>query len=186
MLWFDALFSRPFHRIENSVWMALAFALANRSIFARPGKLAAIDSDFVYRCFGGLIAGVALYGFVFLAGGVMGDKIIYKTIAEQSGAQEKYDQLHRAAGYLMSRDDAREQIAQLEIQVGRLQNNPDIFARGLEGLYRSFYRRPTSKLLIDVVGYAKQLGDPELLRDMSRFLNPGMFGIGADGRVLSE
>lgn len=176
LLWFDALFSRPFHRIENSVWMALAFALANRSILSARVKWTAIDTEFVYRGFGVLVAGISMAGFVFLAGGISGDQLIYKSIAQQSGAQEKLDQLREAGKYMMSRDDASEQVGHLLIQVGKLQQNAEIFSQGLQQLYSSFAARPTSKLLFELLNYAKQLNNAELLNALTRYLNPGMYG----------
>ena len=174
MLWFDALFSRPFHRIENSVWMSLAFALSNRTLLPRVVWWTAIDSDFIYRCFGGLVAAVSLLGFVFLAQGIYGDKLMYKAVVEQSSALQKQEMLQKASSYLMSRDDAKEQLANLFIQVGKIQEDTRILGEGLNNLYASFTRRPTSKLLFELLNYSRQFGSNELLNMLTPYLTPDM------------
>ncbi|MDL2263305.1 O-antigen ligase family protein [Synergistaceae bacterium OttesenSCG-928-I11] len=186
LLWFDALFSRPFHRIENSVWMALAFALANRSILPRSIKLTATVSDFIYKCFGGLIAGIAVYGFVFLAGGIEGDQLIYNAVAKQSSVLEKQELLKKAETRLMSRDDAKEQLAQLFINVGKLQKNDEIVTQGINNLYQAFKKRPTSKLLFELLNHAQEFRSQELLRELTQYLSPSMYRIQPASEAQSQ
>ena len=186
LLWFDALFSRPFHRIENSVWMALAFALANRSILPTSIKPTANIGDFIYKCFGALVAGAALYGFVFLAGGIEGDQLIYNSIARQSSVLEKQEQLRKAESHLMSRDDAREQLAQLFVNVGKLQKNDEITVQGINNLYQAFKRRPTSKLLFELLNLAQEIGSQDLLRELTQYLSPSMYRVQPASAVPSQ
>jgi O-antigen ligase len=173
LLWFDALFSRPFHRIENSVWMSLAFALANRSVLPRRMKWTTVDSAWVYRAFGVFIAIISLYGFVFLAGGIRGDQLIYRSLATPGTFQEKDELLKRAETYLMSRDDAREQYGYLFLELGVTQKDQTVFLEGIKGLYAAFIRRPTSKLLFELTDYARQMNSRELLDVMSAYFKPG-------------
>jgi O-antigen ligase len=182
LLWFDALFSRPFHRIENSVWMALAFALANRSILPQRVKWTEVDSKWVYRAFGIFIAIVSTCGFVFLAGGIQGDKLIFESLAKPSTFREKDDQLKRAERYLMSRDDAREQYGYLLVEVGVMQKDNEVFLEGIRRMYTAFIRRPTSKLLFEITDYARQIDNTELLGIMSTYFKPGAAqGLSGDG-----
>ncbi|MDR1885471.1 MAG: O-antigen ligase family protein [Synergistaceae bacterium] len=158
LLWFDALFSRPFHRIENSVWMSLAFALANRSLLSDKLARPVIDSDFIYRCFGGMITAVSVFGLVFLGGGMMGDKLIYRAIAQPGNFYVKQQLLQRAAGYLMSRDDAREQLGELYVAAGKQQDDEKFLEEGFQQLYSAFLRRPNSKLLFQLFRDARDYG----------------------------
>jgi O-antigen ligase len=174
LLWFDALFSRPFHRIENSVWMALAFALANRSLLPRRVKWTVVDSAWVYRAFGVFIATVSIYGFVFLAGGIEGDQLIYKSLSRPSTFHEKDDLLKRAEKNLMSRDDALEQRGYLLLELGVVQKDAEVFVDGIRSLYEAFIRRPTSKLLFELADYARQIENNELLEILSAYLKPDM------------
>ncbi|MDR1915496.1 MAG: O-antigen ligase family protein [Synergistaceae bacterium] len=186
LLWFDAVFSRPFHRIENSVWMALAFALANRSILPSRLKFTDIESEFVYKCFGGLMAVVAVAGFVFIGGGVRGDKMLYRAIVLPSSLQVKFDLLNGAERYLMSRDDAREQRAELNIVIGIQQKNRQTYQKGLDDLYRAFERRPTSKLLFELLDHARQLNDDQTLQKAAVYLHPNMIKVRQSQDVLSN
>ncbi|MDR0615480.1 MAG: O-antigen ligase family protein [Synergistaceae bacterium] len=174
LLWFDALFSRPFHRIENSIWMALAFAVANRSLLPQRLKWTAVDSAWVYRAFGAFIAAVSIYGFVFLAGGIQGDKMIFDSLARPSTFREKDNLLKRAEKNLMSRDDAREQYAYLLVELGVVQKDSEVFMSGISGLYEAFLRRPTSKLLFELTDYSRQIGNSDLFGVLSTYLNPDM------------
>ncbi|MDR3331528.1 MAG: O-antigen ligase family protein [Synergistaceae bacterium] len=177
LLWFDALFSRPFHRIENSVWMALAFAMANRSIIPEKFRRIEVDSDLIYRCFGGFVAAISLLGLVFMGGGLYGDKLIYKAVSTPGSALEKQELLQRAGRFLMSRDDAQEQLGMLYIEAGRLQEDAAIQLEGARILYMSFLKRPTSKLLFDLMNQAQLLNNTEMFQVLAKYLNPGMFGI---------
>ena len=170
LLWFDALFSRPFHRIENSVWMALAFALANREIFPDRFRKPIIDSDMIYRCFGALIAGISIYGLVFLYGGLRGDKLIYRAVVTPGSVQVKQEQLRRAERYLMSRDDAREQMCGLMVEVGKRQDDTEILEEGFQQLYRAFLRRPTSRLLFDIFRDARDTGFTGLAQEVAVYM----------------
>ncbi len=186
LLWFDALFSRPYHRIENAVWMSLAFAMANKALLPSVTKWTKMNNDFVFKCFGGLMAGVSLYGLIFMYGGMQGDQLMYKALAQPSTIQQKHDELKGAEKYLMARDEAREQMGYLYLNVAQAQKNPDAFVNGMTELYLSFKKRPTSKLLFELVGLAKQIHNKELLEDLATYLKPGMFGISADGEIISE
>jgi hypothetical protein len=183
LLWFDALFSRPFHRIENSVWMALAFAIANRSILPLSLKWTAVDNERIYRLFGGFIAAVSIYGFVFLYGGITGDQLMYRSMEHPGSAEYKESLLRKAETRLMSRDDAFEQRGYFFVELGAAQKDIDIFLNGVGDLYGAFLRRPTSKLLIDLVNFGKQLDNRELLDRLSIYLKPGAFGTGQSAEM---
>ena len=62
LIWSDALFSRPFHRVENAIWMSLAFAWANREILTAAPLRQEIRCESVYRVFGIFAAAVAAAG----------------------------------------------------------------------------------------------------------------------------
>jgi hypothetical protein len=176
LLWFDALFSRPFHRIENSVWMSLAFAVANKSILPARLKWTSVESGRIYRLFGAFLAAVSIYGFIFLMGGVQGDKLIYRAMASPVSPQEKEAMLRKAEVRLMSRDDAREQFAYLYARVGAMEEDSEVFTEGIRQMYSAFIRRPTSALLFDLIGYGRQLGSRDLLGRLEPYVRPGMFG----------
>jgi len=184
LLWFDALFSRPYHRIENAVWMSLAFALANKALLPRVVSWTRIDNDFVFKCFGGLMAAVSLFGLIFLYGGMRGDRLILRALVTHSSVQLKLNLITQAEKYPMARDDAREQFGYLYLSAAKAQQDPEAFADGVIRQYISFKRRPTSRQLFELVGLAKQIKNKDLLEDLAAYLKPGMFGISATGEIL--
>jgi Lipid A core - O-antigen ligase and related enzymes len=174
MLWFDALFSRPFHRIENSVWMALAFALANRSLFSPRAQAMKEENDGVYRIFGAILTGTSLFGFVFLAGGIHGDRLMLKALTPHyMPIEQRFANLNAASKYIMSRDDALEQIATLSVHVAAQQKNMDQYVSGIHQLHAAFQKRATAKLLLNLAQYAEFLNLPELRQEVLGYLRPG-------------
>lgn len=176
LLWFDAIFSRPFHRIENSVWMSLAFALANKEILLdKLDKI--VSSDVVRRLLGLLMVASSVYGFYFLAGGLYGDQLIFRALSKPGSVIDKQELLKQAAGYLMSRDDAEEQFAELLISVGRQQKNDGVLKAGIEHLYRSYIKTPTSKVLFELLQLGQEVGDQQLLISLTKYLHPSMYSV---------
>lgn len=183
LLWFDALFSRPFHRIENSVWMALAFAIANREVLTDPLRKIAIG-DRAYKVFGAVSAAAAMYGLYFLYGGIVGDQLIFASITQPRSFSEKMEMLRRAETYLMAEDDALEQQAKLLVNVGKVQRNNGMqeeasanIARGIDAMLASFSRAPTSQMLFEILGIAQEAGAQDVLRYLARYLSPSMYRV---------
>jgi len=172
LLFFNALFSRPFHRIENAVWMSLAFALANRCILSEIAALSKRESEFVYRCFGAFIASVAVCGLFFLDGGIMGDKLLYRALHPIS-VESKRENISRAALYLMSREDAEEQMANLNLSIGLENLDEDTYIQGVNELLMVFKRRPNSERLFKLYDCARELDSAELVMHILPYLPPG-------------
>lgn len=185
LLWFDALFSRPFHRFEISIWMSLAFALTNRSMFSKTAESAHNTKDVYFKCFGALTAGIALYGLFFLGGGIIADQLMYKSLAERSSAEEKSMLLAKAERSLMARDDVFEQKAYFYLMLADADKNPEFFAAGIQQLYMAFHRRPGSRVFFDLIKHAKRLENQELLQNLAPYLTPGMFGLSQQGKIIS-
>ncbi|MBN1334277.1 MAG: O-antigen ligase family protein, partial [Synergistales bacterium] len=49
LIWFNALWTRPFHRIEDALWMSLAFAIANREILPVEFEWTKVRRNYLYR-----------------------------------------------------------------------------------------------------------------------------------------
>ncbi|MDR1509899.1 MAG: O-antigen ligase family protein [Synergistaceae bacterium] len=169
MLFFDALFSRPFHRIENAVWMSLAFALANRSILPDVGKWMAQENKMVYRAFGALFSFVAICGLIFLGGGMRGDKLMLGALIT-TPPEAKLELLDRAEWYLMSREEAREMKAELDIIKGLQMKNPDSYLSGVAQFYEVFKARPNSERLYKLFDYAMSLDSAELVEELAPYM----------------
>ena len=173
LLFFDALFSRPFHRIENAVWMSLAFAQANRCILREMAAFSRRESEFVYKCFGAFIASAAVCGLIFLGGGIAGDKHLYRSLYPVSD-EIKRDNINSAGRYLMSREDAAEQIAYLDMSVGEKLYDEDTYIKGVGELIAAFKTRPNSERLFKLYDCARELNSAGIVREILPYLPPDL------------
>ena len=154
LIWFDALFSRPFHRIENALWMSVAFAIANREILPKVAFRATVQNPRISKYFGVLLLSISSLGLFFFAGGLLGDQYLLKAMKAEDLASKRY-YLGKAEKILMTRDEAFEQGALLTIEEAKARKDAALFSRGLADLYAAFERRPTSTLIFNLYGYAK-------------------------------
>ena len=169
LLLFNALFSRPFHRIENAVWLPLAFAQANWFILGEMKAFARRESEFVYKCFGLFIASVAVYGLIFLGGGMIGNKLLYHSL-QPINAELKREYINKAKRYPMSREDAEEQMANLNISLGEEHQSVGIFLEGVNELLMAFERRPSSHRLFALYDCSLKIDSEELKMLISPYL----------------
>ena len=181
LIWFDALFSRPFHRIENAIWMSLAFAWANRELFTAAPSWQEVRSDFVYRVFGLFVAVVAAAGLVFFYNGCRADRYLLAAVRTKDAALQA-SFINRARKSLMERDEAGEQLAYHIIATARATERPEDLEAGIGALYRSFRTKPQAKQLVELLRYARETNDLALMSELVTYLSPSSYRkIPADG-----
>ncbi len=181
LIWFDAIFSRPFHRIEDALWLSFAFAMANRDILPLSYKWSEIRHSSVYRAVGFFIAATACAGIVFLWSGLCGDQYL-KRAAMTNDAELQGYLIGKAKRFPMTRDDAEEQYAYHLLAIARATNRPEDLDRGIDQLYKSFTIRPKAKQLMELVSLAQQTGNQSLLRLLVPYLSPDRFQISPGGK----
>ena len=169
LLWFDAIFSRPFHRIENVLWMSVAFAVANKELLPRQVFWSKVENPRIFKSFGALLVVVSLIGLIFLGSGMIGDQALLKA-AVSTDADTKRFYLNKATKHIMTRDEAREQLAMLEIEIGKQTRNKYTFFNGINALYEAFLVRPNSSLLFTLYGNAKSAELDPLLTAIAPYL----------------
>jgi O-antigen ligase len=173
LLFFDAMFSRPFHRIENAVWMSFAFAQVNRFLLPGSAKWLKRESDAVYRAFGAFMAIAAACGLLFLGGGMFGDQLMLRAVYPGSN-EEKREYLNRAGDFLMSREDAQEQTANLDISIGEWDD--EAYIRGVRTLYVAYKTRPNSERLFKLFDCARKINNLKLMEELAPYFPPGSIG----------
>lgn len=178
MIWFDALWTRPFHRIENSLWLSLAFAMANRHIMAdwAEERLGFLKSSRAYRALGVLMAALSLGGLVFLWSGVEGDVTIRKALESRSAPLQR-TMLRSAVRHAMIRDIAERQLAYHYINYGDAAKDPLALADGLNMLYRVFLSAPAAEDMNELMKWAGRLNKKEILNSLVSYLKPGTYVI---------
>ena len=173
---FNALWTRPFHRIENVLWLSLAFALTNREVlfplFSTPPP-----SEFEKggRLLGGVICAVSLLGAVYLATGMAGDRQLRLASSPDLPGEERLLFIEKASRNPMITELAEQQRAYALIALGQERKSPELVSEGLNELMVFFRRQPHAKELGYLTGWSKRLENEPLYRE---FLSYGM--------VLSE
>lgn len=174
LIWFDAIFSRPFHRIENVVWLSLAFALSNRALLPEKVKWFEIRHAVIYRLLGFLIAAIAVMGMIFFYHGCRGDKWLRAATMTTSASLQRY-RIDEARKSFMAEDEANEQLAYHLLAVANVTKKPEDFAAGIEQLYRSFRTRPQAKQLMELINLAQRTGNQPLLQELVTYLKPSSY-----------
>jgi hypothetical protein len=134
------------------------------------------ENEFVYKAFGVFIASVAVCGLIFMAGGMKGDKLLLKAIYPISDGMKR-EYITNAGRYLMSREDAEEQAANLDISIGEQTGDDEIYIRGVGGLYVAFQKRPNSERLFKLFDCARELNNVELMGRLIPYLPPGTVSV---------
>lgn len=165
LIWFDAIFSRPFHRIENIIWAPFAFAIVNREILPVSFRRFSIKNSVFYRFFGISVAVIAVTGVLFLGGGLIGDRYLRNSTRTNNAKFQSY-RINEARKRMMSRDEAEEQYAYHLIAIARKSQNKEDWSRAIAQLHKSYKLRPKAKELIDLINFSQQLGYKELLAEL--------------------
>ena len=143
---FNALWTRPFHRIENILWLSLAFSLSSRDMVARlmPGKASSLWS--LTRLCGGVFLIAALVGLYYLGDGMVGDRMILEALSTQNPVAQR-NLLERASEHFMVQNDASKNLGYHYIQLGEQANDVEALSRGFELVWQHFQREPHSEEL---------------------------------------
>lgn len=170
LIWFDALWTRPFHRIENTLWIVLAFALSARHLFS--GKNAAFKlrkaSPLLYHLTGVLLVAAATAGFWFGIDGVRADRLLRQALSFTSDAEQKKEMIATAAFSPMLGDHARREAALLVLEQGKKANDGGMIADGLNRLIDCFRQKPTAEDYLTLLKNARQFS----VKSLIKFLEP--------------
>ena len=185
LIWFDAIFSRPFHRIENVIWLSLAFALSNRQLLPESLSFTEIRHKVVYRLLGFFLAAVAVMGMVFLYSGCMADKDLRAAAQTTNASLQRY-RIDQALKSSMERDEAGEQLAYHLLAVANVTKKPEDLAAGIMQLYKSFRTRPQAKQLMELLSLAQRTNNQALLSELVRYLKPSSYQVRPGAHPVSK
>lgn len=169
---FNALWTRPFHRIENVLWLSLAFAAANREML-HPLFDAPPPEDFQKggRLLGGVMAAVCLIGLVYFGSGVWGDRMLrLASDADDPAVSEQF--FSRALSAPMVRDLAEKERAYFLISLGQERKDPEIVSEGLNSLMACFGRQPHVRELNYLKEWSRRLENVPLYDEFSSYGGP--------------
>lgn len=162
---FVALFTRPYHRIENILWYVFAFAITNRELLPLDGKWFSEKKNTLYRALGALFVIGSIAGLFFLYTGLRGDQYMRDALRTNS-AKLQAERINKARALVMSRDEAEEQYAYHLIAVARVTQNPADWNRAIEQLHKAFLMRPKAKELFELFNLAQQTGNNKIVMEL--------------------
>ncbi|MBR0204025.1 MAG: O-antigen ligase family protein [Synergistaceae bacterium] len=174
---FAAIFTRPFHRIENMVWITLAFALSNREFFtdfkynfnfnAIPGKffskLVALAS---------ILASIA--GCLYISSGIYGNYVLRQALSTRN-AERQLAFLEEANKHPIVYEETQRNLGHHYLQVGEQQNNPELMSKGFNLLWGHFKREPHSEDISKIINTAQKFQLEPILREMVSYFKPGTY-----------
>lgn len=174
LITFCAAFTRPFHRIENMVWITLAFAVSNREFFDSK-RLFEIFSGGTLRKFAGFVCMAAsVAGCVYISGGIYGNYILRRALSTQNANEQIY-LLEEANKYPIVREDTQRNIGYHYIQLGEQTDNPENIIKGFYILWEEFKREPHSEDISRLLNLAQKYQIEDALRELVSYFRPGTY-----------
>ncbi len=177
---FAAFFTRPFHRIENMVWIALAFALSNRSFGVKNYEF--FKSRLVTKLTGLICIAASIAGVVYISKGIYGNYILRRALSTQNASLQLY-LLNEADKYPIVYEDTERNLGFHYMQLGDLQKNHETTMKGFEILWAQFQREPRSEDLQKLVTMAQKYQYVDALREIISLFNPGAYHLAKEPRI---
>ena len=170
---FDAVWTRPFHRIENAVWLALALAMTNRELLV---PLFPTPSPEEFHKGGRILALtlmiVSSLGIAYLASGMAGDRLLSRAFDLDRSPLVREELLEKAMRIPLVRDIAEKQLAYHYIDLGERARDPELTAKGLNALMAFFEKQPHVKELNFLREWSLRLDNKPVYEDLASYGPP--------------
>ena len=183
---FVAIFTRPFHRIENMVWITLAFAISNREFLAGRFKFKVPFR----KLNGALLMLSAIMGIVYISSGIYGNYVLRQALSTHNASlQLRY--LNEAELHPIVREEAIRNKGYHFIQTGEQTGNRAELQQGFALLWEHFKREPKSEDIGKLLDFAQRYQIEPVLREIASYFKPGMYHLkripqrDSSGRVVN-
>ena len=187
---FAALFTRPFHRIENMVWIALAFAMSNREFLTGKLRFNIIKSDMFEKFLGVACIAASVAGVVYISDGIRGNYILRQALSTQRPDLQLY-YLNQADSFPITHEEAQRNLALHYIQLGEQTEDNEMIRKGLGLLWAHFQREPHSEDISRLLTLSQRFQDEEILTEVASLFKPGMYELvrrpvrASDGQIYN-
>jgi O-antigen ligase len=171
---FNAVWTRPFHRIENILWLSLAFALSNRELLAVLAPVKAFGRQTLVRLCGLFLLAGSCGGLYYLGDGMAGDRLIRMALSTNDAFLQR-SLLEQASKHLMVRNDALKNLGYHYIQVGEQTQDVEAMSQGVQLVWQHFLREPHSEELRVLIDWAQRFQKIDILQMLASYLKPGTF-----------
>ena len=174
---FNALWTRPFHRIENILWLALAFAVSNRDMVSVLMPRKALLLGKAARACGLLFVLGALGGLAYLADGMVGDKMLRRALSTPDATVQR-NLIERASGHLMVRSDAMKNLGYHYLRLGDQMRNIQLMGQGFQLLWQHFLSEPHTEEFRILIDWSQRFQLLDILKTLASYLKPGTYRFG--------
>ena len=171
----DALWTRPFHRIEDLVWLSVAFAIANHEILE--------NYNFTFykkalKSLGLIFISSAFLGTAYLSGGMYGNILLRRAMnLHDRDLQKAINLCEEASKYPIAQEKARHHFAIYSLELCERNNDLDKGERYLNLLWESFCREPDPNDFNSIVIWAQRYQNEEILQKFITYHKPGIFSL---------
>ncbi len=177
LIWTVALWGeRPFHRIEDSLWLSLAFAFLARDFMPDEYGWSRINRPLIWKGFGVVLASSAAAGLILITQGLNADHALAQAMQSRS-AEFQEERLEVAAKSLFDRDLVERAYAEHYLALATANKDGAALAEGLARLENYFSKQPQTRELNVLINWYGRLGDREKLEFYTSYLKPGSFSI---------
>lgn len=174
---FSAVFTRPFHRIENMVWISLAFALCNREFFTAlkfKTDFNIIKSNLIARLAGLVCIASSIAGCLYISSGIYGNYVLRKALSTQEPRVQLY-LLNEADKHPIVREDTQRNLGYHYLQLGEQTNDIETIVKGFNILWEHFNREPHSEDIGKIINIAQRFQIEPVLRQIASYFKPGTY-----------
>ncbi|GHS94742.1 O-antigen polymerase [Synergistales bacterium] len=178
---FNAVWTRPFHRIENILWLSLAFSISNRDMLTSLFPKGVFNMERMSRAFGAFILAGAFGGLYYLGDGMYGDRALRMAL-NTTDALEQRGFLEESSKHFMMKNEASKNLAYHYIRVGELMSDVQMTAEGVQMLWEFFQREPHSEELRVLLDWAQRFQKIDMLQYLASFMKPGQYQL----RVIDD
>ena len=172
LITFCAAFTRPFHRIENMVWITLAFALSNREFFPNFLTREIVKSSTARKFVGAVCIISSIAGCVYISSGIYGNYVLRQALSTNNEQLQLY-YLNEAEKHPIVREDTLRNLGYHYMQLGEQKNNPDELIRGFNILWEQFHREPHSEDISRLLNFAQRYQLEPVIREIASYFKPG-------------
>jgi len=177
LVWTVALWGeRPFHRIEDALWVSFAFAFFGREFLPERFSWSEINRPLIWKGFGLMVLGTALSGLVMLSNGLVADHALALAMRSRD-AQFQEKTLEKASRSLMLRDLTDRAYAEHYLALATARKDGRALGEGLARLEAYFLRQPQARELNVLINWYGRLGDRKKLEEYTSYLKPGTYSI---------
>ena len=180
---FNAFWTRPFHRIENILWLSLAFAVSNRAMVSTlaPNKAFALDN--LARVCGVVFCVASFSGLYYLIDGMAGDRALREALNSQDATVQR-SLLQKAAGHLMVRGDVFKNLGYHYMRLGIQNQDINALDKGFGIIWQHFQREPHSEEMGFLIDWTQRFQNIPILETLVSYLKPGTYRLGINPNVI--